>query len=709
MAGFQLTKFRIPLSLKSRTNRRLNVILGLLSLCFFSLFWFPTLTSINGDFSTQSEFGTPVVSEYSAKHGGLSYAPKTFNNIGNMNGYFANAKIKNVHDFYYKLFNAISKARPVTPPKDKMAAYRKEGCKIKDVASYDKKENFSLLSYSNLDECFKLSDSQTKDLQVNHERFVNFIDTDIAEMDPAIKEQLWPNEKGIVIVGGGKFSIISINTIKAIRERGSTLPIEVIIPRSSVPEEEYCNRFLPSFNAKCVYLDDTLPNEFKERLTLKKYQYKSFALLVSSFKNVLYIDADNIPLVNLDNIFDSKAYKDNGLITWPDIWRRVTAPAYYKIANINYNLDNRVRYMADDVTPTSYYDNIVNPGNNYKLRRTPFHDFEGTLPDLTSESGQLMVNKETHFRTLLLAFYYNYYGPRWYYTIFSQGTSGEGDKETFLAAAHALGEPYYQVKSTIEFDGYFDHKDGFQGIGLYQKDFNKDYENYLAAKAKVEKDKKYGEYNPNYDFDADFEKALMNPPGNEVEAMFIHVSFHKFDPHNLAKNKRYILQGKQYRVFSKFKNLRNWDLELEANRNMHFYLCTDNAVEFIFYKDLQGKDSWKDMCNYLSERVEYLASTHDAALSGELKIGQPPYVEEPKEEPKEEEKPVAEGETKNQEAKNEEAKNEETKKDETKKDETKKDETKKDETKKEEEVKKEEPKKEEPKKEEPKKEEANKK
>ncbi|KAK7679537.1 Golgi alpha-1,2- mannosyltransferase [Cerrena zonata] len=42
--------------------------------------------------------------------------------------------------------------------------------------------------------------------------------------------------------------------------------------------------------------------------------------------------------------------------------------------------------------------------------------------------------------------YYNYYGPDYYYPLLSQGAAGEGDKETFIAAAHKLKLPYYQVK-----------------------------------------------------------------------------------------------------------------------------------------------------------------------------------------------------------------------------------------------------------------------
>lgn len=60
--------------------------------------------------------------------------------------------------------------------------------------------------------------------------------------------------------------------------------------------------------------------------------------------------------------------------------------------------------------------------------------------------------------------YYNTYGPDYYYPLLSQGAAGEGDKETFIAAAHKLNLPYYQVQ---EFNREFGPKDGTTNKHLY--------------------------------------------------------------------------------------------------------------------------------------------------------------------------------------------------------------------------------------------------
>ena len=55
---------------------------------------------------------------------------------------------------------------------------------------------------------------------------------------------------------------------------------------------------------------------------------------------------------------------------------------------------------------------------------------------------------------MLMTLYYNIFGPEIYYKLFSLGALGEGDKDTFAAAALACGEKYYQVASSIRTLGY---------------------------------------------------------------------------------------------------------------------------------------------------------------------------------------------------------------------------------------------------------------
>lgn len=222
--------------------------------------------------------------------------------------------------------------------------------------------------------------------------------------------------KGVVMVGGGEYFGPAIIGIQMLRRTGSNLPVEVFVPDKSEYEEIVCKNYLKKLGAKCVVLSDILD---KSKIKVSKkddadlkithYQLKSLALLLSSYSDVLLLDSDSIPVLDpLLNIFETEPYKSKGLIIWPDFWRSTESPRYWNIAG---------------------------------------KEFPSYLPATASEAGQLAVNKATHLAPLLLATYYNIFGPDYYYPLLSQGAMGQGDKETFLAAAVALNATYYRIKT----------------------------------------------------------------------------------------------------------------------------------------------------------------------------------------------------------------------------------------------------------------------
>jgi alpha 1,2-mannosyltransferase len=90
----------------------------------------------------------------------------------------------------------------------------------------------------------------------------------------------------------------------------------------------------------------------------------------------------------------------------------------------------------------------------------------------------MLYNKAEHADSLLLAAYYNYHGPDYYYRLLSQGGHGEGDKETFLYSAMVMGRPHYEVHTRVGFLGRWING-SFERVGMRQADPRADYE--LAA------------------------------------------------------------------------------------------------------------------------------------------------------------------------------------------------------------------------------------
>ena len=242
----------------------------------------------------------------------------------------------------------------------------------------------------------------------------------VVENLPELPLQLFSGQ-GIVIVGGGNFLRIVLHSIRMLRRSGTTLPVELWMADSSEYDSNFCREVL-TLQVRCR----VLANYIGEGV-IGRYQLKSFAILLSSFAEVLYLDADNFSVRPLDDIFGAENYTITGVVIWPDYWASTVSPWLYYIINCSQ------RFMR------------------------------------TCESGQLMWNKRSHFASLTLACYYNFYGPDYFYPLLSLGAAGEGDKETFLLACEALGQPYTFIDTNIVTIGYNDVSE-FHGSGMMQAD-----------------------------------------------------------------------------------------------------------------------------------------------------------------------------------------------------------------------------------------------
>ena len=280
---------------------------------------------------------------------------------------------------------------------------------------------------------------------------------------PSTYPEMLYNGTGVVIVGGGRFMPIAVSCIRMLRRTNTDIPIEVFIENSKEYEVDLCDGVLPSLNAKCVSLEERLGKDVMEGFAIKGFQFKGLSLLTSSFENVLLLDADNFPIHDPMTVFQSDPFKSTGYILWPDYWRRTTSPDFYDIANVK--LGERVR---GDLTSTEH---------------VPLHHLENSMPDMSTESGQLVISKRRHFQSLILSTYYNLYGYSTYYPLLSQGAMGQGDKETFSAAATVLNESVYYIQSGVRAGGYH-AVDGFHGVSMYQTDPQEDFNMFVAKSTK---------------------------------------------------------------------------------------------------------------------------------------------------------------------------------------------------------------------------------
>ncbi|KAG0675112.1 hypothetical protein C6P40_001894 [Pichia californica] len=295
------------------------------------------------------------------------------------------------------------------------------------------------LNQETLSNILKIDSKQEDEMmRLHNELLNNYLTTSFkpfADLQNKFNENDKNNNKGIIYVSGKKYYWLTMISIKYIRDiLKDKTPIEVFVPIKS-NDDQHCNKMTMVFsNVKCTYFSDYLSHSQIKKLS--GYQYKSLALLLTNFNDVLYLDSDNIPISNINDMFENPNYLKSGFVSWADFWKRSTNYKFYKMSGI---------------------EGVASP-----ISSTP-----------SAESGQILINKKSHLKTLLLAYYYNYYGPGYFYPLFSQGFPGEGDKETFYLAGRVTGEGAFMItgQKTKSF-GYINNKNSYVGQGILQFDPN---------------------------------------------------------------------------------------------------------------------------------------------------------------------------------------------------------------------------------------------
>lgn len=418
---------------------------------------------------------------------------------------------------------------------------------------------------------------------------------------------------GAVVIGGGKYSWLSYLSVLALRDTGSTLPVQVVMPTYADFESEvfYCHSILPALNAECIVVPDVLGPTVMLNWNSKfsAYQFKSLAVIASTFQHIVLLDSDNVVLSNPQEIFDSDLYKNTGMITWPDYWARTILPHFFDVAGVKVNEGTRLRYNKFPLTKQL-------PDDNGSLE-SPYNDLEGTIPDLSTESGQMFINKGTHALTLLLSLYYNVFGPQCYYRLLSMGAPGEGDKETFIPAAIFSNEPYYQVKSHIKTYGYSDSNDNFNGIAMGQSNPVVDHAKFLE-KVIENTDLVDKSVDEQIEILKVIDKEVFDL-NKEIPLFAIHCNYPKLDPLNLFTLQHHydeLNQRLKFRMYSHFKYQRNTtdaeniitthtiDFELQMWKNIHRALC-DEKLKFTHF----ATTKMEDICAGAKNQVAWLSES----------------------------------------------------------------------------------------------------
>ncbi|WP_425395008.1 hypothetical protein [Aeoliella sp.] len=198
--------------------------------------------------------------------------------------------------------------------------------------------------------------------------------------------------RGVVICGGGiKYGTCSYVLVRLLRELGCILPIEVWCLNDDEYDPQWVELLRP-FDISCVNAQKFLTEYPHPRLG--GWELKPYAIKHSRFREVLLLDADNVPVRDPSFLFETPEYRETGTVFWPD----------------------PVDFKTRSDSPL------------WAIFGAEFHD----SPD--QESGQLVVDKQRTWRALCLCDWYNQNSDFYYRHVY-------GDKETFRYAWQRLKQP----------------------------------------------------------------------------------------------------------------------------------------------------------------------------------------------------------------------------------------------------------------------------
>jgi alpha 1,2-mannosyltransferase len=161
----------------------------------------------------------------------------------------------------------------------------------------------------------------------------------------------------------------------------------------------------------------------------KNWQIKAFAIIQSSFSEVLYMDSDNIPLRDPTTLFDAPHYLNNGQAAfWPDINKDHPSNAIWRIIDEPCSLDEWT-FESGQI--------VINKAGNSGLNLAALHLAAGMLDD--------------HNRDFWLRI------------------SG-GDKDTFRWGFRILDIPYAASPQFLTAVGFLESNNAFCGHTSLQHD-----------------------------------------------------------------------------------------------------------------------------------------------------------------------------------------------------------------------------------------------
>jgi alpha 1,2-mannosyltransferase len=185
----------------------------------------------------------------------------------------------NLKSYWKELASSLEAARPVCPP-----------INVTTEEMSDADKNFEPLKKKERPERLFLPAEDEAELIRAH-RHMRVAARRLAPLLPV------GDETGIVTTGGLKLFPVLLVSLRMLRRTGCTLPVQVFLGDQTEYKEveSICESVLPSLNAQCRVVEDIYSTADVALTPPEHFQFKILAILFSSFRHVLFLDADAFP------------------------------------------------------------------------------------------------------------------------------------------------------------------------------------------------------------------------------------------------------------------------------------------------------------------------------------------------------------------------------------------------------------------------------
>ncbi|WVQ95170.1 hypothetical protein IAU59_002264 [Kwoniella sp. CBS 9459] len=219
------------------------------------------------------------------------------------------------------------------------------------------------------------------------------------------------NRRGIIFTGGEGKTLarlkLSLHMLRHVLH--TELPIEIYHFPDEMQDEAEREALISEYDVRLKEVSGKRPDG-------KSWHIKNAAFLASEFTEFLYMDSDNIPLIDPATLFESIEYQQSGSVFWADLNKDHPDNAIFRIVG---------KTCTDDHWPAEAGQLLFDKRGNNGLNLAILH-----------LSNHMMQNPDMY------------------------GFLSYGDKDTFRFSFYALGLPYQQASKLFASAGGYQTENG---------------------------------------------------------------------------------------------------------------------------------------------------------------------------------------------------------------------------------------------------------